>query len=392
MVHWFYSRPECGNHLLLVSVRSGAVHVWGERDKRPWSDPTAGRAAHFGLNHLLSTRKSGTLSAGFSSSVITSRSFVGIFLHVSSEEQLRKCIPRHLWPISDVNVLTWLVLLHFGSLLRLISWPEQTVRFKKEKQLKNASTYHFFAFGPNQIKQTPDVKVPWGAVIDGQESVEGPETDAFVWSTDTQTHPFKMLFFIRQMSRFFLHFYTTANSNTTNVPHSSRATTKIGLFGYVGGALKTLQFQIFTSCPLNFWNVFKHVSISIISFCAPPAVYCSTASLSSQSWLLLTKNRDSSGGIWTYETTPWNTLALECWFSGHFGITSMNRSGNHSPRPLTDLHVYLGIFKTYFFGIPLLKTIHIDTDGFWWMILHHMQVHCRLSADFRCRLKQEMPV
>lgn len=43
---------------------------------------------------------------------------------------------------------------------------------------------------------------------------------------EAQTHPFK-IFFIRQMSRFLLHFYTTANSNTTNVSRSSEATAKM---------------------------------------------------------------------------------------------------------------------------------------------------------------------
>lgn len=47
-----------------------------------------------------------------------------------------------------------------------------------------------------------------------------------LFEAHTQTHPFK-IFFIRQMSRFLLHFYTTANSNTTNVSRSSEATAKM---------------------------------------------------------------------------------------------------------------------------------------------------------------------
>lgn len=47
---------------------------------------------------------------------------------LSIKKQFCKYIPWHIRPMSDMNVLTWIVLLHF--------WPEQTVRCEKEpKQL-----------------------------------------------------------------------------------------------------------------------------------------------------------------------------------------------------------------------------------------------------------------
>lgn len=58
--------------------------------------------------------------------------------------------------MSDVNVLTRLVLLHFGSSHQLINCygPEQTGRREKRpKWLKNATMLIFCASYPDQMKQ-----------------------------------------------------------------------------------------------------------------------------------------------------------------------------------------------------------------------------------------------
>lgn len=105
--------------------------------------------------------------------VLTPGSFVGIFttLFWPMEAHFRKYTPRQSWPMSDANVLTWLVLPHVGSFHQLINHygPEQTVW--REKETKMAEKCLFFcASYPDQKKQTTDVKAP----------ASGPESDCLV--------------------------------------------------------------------------------------------------------------------------------------------------------------------------------------------------------------------
>lgn len=81
--------------------------------------------------------------------VLTPWSFVGIFttLFWPTEEQFRKYIPRQSWPVSDANVLTRLVLLHFGPFHQLINCygPEPTARREKgTKMAEKCNGAYFF--------------------------------------------------------------------------------------------------------------------------------------------------------------------------------------------------------------------------------------------------------
>lgn len=52
-----------------------------------------------------------------------------------TEQLFTKYIPRHMWPMSDVNIITWLMLLHFGLFPRLTNWfrPVKSVVEKRRK-------------------------------------------------------------------------------------------------------------------------------------------------------------------------------------------------------------------------------------------------------------------
>lgn len=76
-------------------------------------------------------------------------------------QQFRKCILRHIWPVSDVNAFPWLMLLKVVSPTHPpIRTGANGVVWKGTEWLKKATMCNFLAFGPDWMKQTTDGKAP----------------------------------------------------------------------------------------------------------------------------------------------------------------------------------------------------------------------------------------